>query len=215
MKKGQKASVETRKKIKDNHWSTKMKMWWGYKVSKANLGRKPWHAGQKLPKEMRDKVVKTLVHGWNKGKTGYHIHTEKHKQELREKFTKNNPMSNPASLEKMRQTQLKRLEEFPELHINRVLAKNNRCSKQQMKLFYKLKEKYPDAILNYRLETTEGNCFLDVGIPSLKKGYEYDGTYWHQDKDKDAKRDLSIIGAGWGIVHLKEDTLEDFLCKQE
>lgn len=47
-------------------------------------------------------------------------------------------------------------------------------------VFFYVKQKYPDAINSYT------NCFnngmeLDVFIPSLNVGIEYDGKAWHDD----------------------------------
>jgi len=53
---------------------------------------------------------------------------------------------------------------------------------------------------------------VDFIIPNLKKIVECDGKYWHQDKDKDDKRDkiiLDVLGNGWIIEHLTSDEIYD------
>ena len=47
-------------------------------------------------------------------------------------------------------------------------------------LFYYISKSYPETVNRYRidLERTE----IDVYIPSIKTGVEYDGEYWHKDR---------------------------------
>lgn len=35
-------------------------------------------------------------------------------------------------------------------------------------------------------------------------GFEYDGEYWHRDKEKDLNRDLELKEVNWNIIHIKE-----------
>jgi very-short-patch-repair endonuclease len=52
-------------------------------------------------------------------------------------------------------------------------------------------------------------------IPELMIAFEYDGSYWHQDKEKDEKRQREIEELGWrfirymDVVPLKEQIIED------
>ena len=80
---------------------------------------------------------------------------------------------------------------------------NKYVSKGHRKLFDSLKENYPDAELNYPIKTNETVRFGDIVIPSLKLIYEYDGEYWHQNKDKDASRDKELYVVGWSVIHIK------------
>jgi len=59
---------------------------WKDKLSKANKGNKPWNTGLS-----GDGYTSHLKNGriWNKGIKGYKIHSEEHKEKLREKLTGN------------------------------------------------------------------------------------------------------------------------------
>lgn len=91
---------------------------------------------------------------------------------------------------------------YPERHPNFILAKQGKISKPQIELFNKLKQEFPDAELNYPIITKQRTRFADVGIPSLKIDYEYDGSYWHQNKEKDRIRDEEIKEVGWKIIRI-------------
>lgn len=92
---------------------------------------------------------------------------------------------------------------YPEKHPNRVLSKNGRISKAQRILFYEVKKVFPDAILEHPIKTPNGIRFADVGIPSINVDFEYDGSYWHRNKD-DKKRDLELNSVGWKTYRILE-----------
>lgn len=73
-------------------------------------------------------------------------------------------------------------------------------SKSQVKLFNLTKEFYPDAVLNYPCL----NYSIDISIPNLKIAIEYDGSYYHQDKEKDRERQLEIEQQGWKFIRYKD-----------
>ena len=74
-------------------------------------------------------------------------------------------------------------------------------SKAQLQIFNLLSEKYNYCYLNF----LESNMFLDcmVIIGDLKIDVEYDGWYWHQDKEKDKKRDDILQNKGYKILRIK------------
>jgi very-short-patch-repair endonuclease len=41
--------------------------------------------------------------------------------------------------------------------------------------------------------------FLDFASPHAKVGIECDGKMWHQDRERDARRDSILREAGWSI----------------
>lgn len=47
-----------------------------------------------------------------------------------------------------------------------------------------------------------GNYFLDFGNPSVKVGIECDGALYHQDKERDYKRDKWLFDNGWTIYRI-------------
>lgn len=82
-----------------------------------------------------------------------------------------------------------------------------RPTKPQLKLFEEIKTRYPDnhVELEWRVETKDGYRFIDVAIPSLMLGFEWDepvfhGIYWG-NKEKDLDRHKLIESLGWKLVH--------------
>lgn len=47
-----------------------------------------------------------------------------------------------------------------------------------------------------------GNYFIDFGNPILKLGIECDGAAFHQDKEKDHRRDENLFSKGWQIYRI-------------
>lgn len=81
-----------------------------------------------------------------------------------------------------------------------VCSFNKTPSKPQVELFNLSKGIYEDAVLNYPCL----NYSIDVAIPSLKIAMEYDGSYWHQDKEKDMERQLKIEQQGWQVIRFRD-----------
>jgi len=73
-------------------------------------------------------------------------------------------------------------------------------SKPQMELFNLVKENHPSAILNYQIL----NFSIDIAIPNLKIAVEYDGSYWHQDQEKDDIRQKKIENEGWTFLRYRD-----------
>ena len=65
----------------------------------------------------------------------------------------------------------------------------NTGSAGQRELLELVKSIYPDAISDYRFSRTSKQQ-IDVYIPSLKMGFEYDGIYWHSSANKPDKYHL-------------------------
>ena len=78
-------------------------------------------------------------------------------------------------------------------------------SSQQIQLYEIIKEKYPNAELNYPFST----CSLDifVCVNNIKLDVEYDGSYWHQDKQKDIKRDKFLQSRGFKTLRIRSGRL--------
>ena len=71
-------------------------------------------------------------------------------------------------------------------------------SKPQVKLYELVLSIYPTAILNFPEERL--NKSIDISIPELMIAIEYDGSYWHQDKDYDTKRQTELEKLGWKFI---------------
>jgi very-short-patch-repair endonuclease len=99
---------------------------------------------------------------------------------------------------------------YPEKHPNYKLAlrkKKDGGSKKQYIMYLLFKEKYEDAILEYPIKTKEGMKYADVAIPSIKLVIEYDGEYWHKNREEyDKKRQRVIENEGWKVIRFSNIT---------
>jgi len=82
-----------------------------------------------------------------------------------------------------------------------------RPSKPQLLLFETIKKLYPDEGVEseWRVDTSLGRRHIDVAIPRLLLGWEYDepayhGLYWGS-KEKDLERHNAIEALGWKLIH--------------
>ncbi len=73
-------------------------------------------------------------------------------------------------------------------------------SKPQTEVFRLVKQIFPSAEINYPFL----NKSLDVAIPELKIWFEYDGNYWHPNKEKDLQRQKLIEEQGWKCIRYKD-----------
>lgn len=80
--------------------------------------------------------------------------------------------------------------------------KNGTCktSSQQKYIYHLLKENGYNVELNYPLSNVNLDIALFIG--NTKIDIEYDGTYWHQDKNKDRKRDEFVKSQGWKVFRI-------------
>ena len=69
-------------------------------------------------------------------------------------------------------------------------------SKPQVELFKLVNELCPYPIMNYPCL----NFSIDIAIPKLSIAIEYDGSYWHQDKEYDNIRQLKLEQEGWKFL---------------
>ena len=58
--------------------------------------------------------------------------------------------------------------------------KRNKTSFPEQAIYFYLRKRYPDAIDRYYLPNSRTE--IDIFIPSLNIGVEYDGVYWHKSK---------------------------------
>jgi very-short-patch-repair endonuclease len=75
-----------------------------------------------------------------------------------------------------------------------------RISAPQLELYKLVKKKYPTAILEYPYL----DFCLDIAVPDKKICFEYDSSYWHQDPEKDKKRDKILSQLGWKVIRFRD-----------
>lgn len=117
-----------------------------------------------------------------------------------------NPMKNPEARKK-KSDEVKKFysSEEGKMEIERMKnggasyanSFNKSPSKPQCQLFERVKILYPSAILNYPVM----NYSIDIAIPKLKIAIEFDGYYFHKDREKaDQRRQRRIEREGWGFL---------------
>ena len=76
----------------------------------------------------------------------------------------------------------------------------------ELLIFFNVKKYFPDTI-----KLLQGDCYseeIDVFIPSLKIGIEYDGIYWHKDKLKqDETKGKRLSKYGIKLIRFREKGL--------
>lgn len=75
---------------------------------------------------------------------------------------------------------------------------------QEQAIFYYMKQLFPDTINGYIPNWDGSKAELDVFIPDLNLGIEYDGQRWHQNTKKDKKKTDWVIRNGVQLVRIRE-----------
>lgn len=107
----------------------------------------------------------------------------------------------------------------------------NKISEPQLELYTLLKKRFPDATLELPIGGRKNKIghrirWADIGIPSLKIDFEYDG-YPHDEqlqKWRDTDRDEILLSQGWLTIRVDKELLsfirkvgqisnQDFLVK--
>ena len=87
-----------------------------------------------------------------------------------------------------------------------VCNHQNRSSFPEQSIYYYISKQYPDAVSGYT-EIFPDTMELDIYIPSLKLGIEYDGIAWHQSKaafDREMRKFLTCKEKSIKLIRIKE-----------
>lgn len=84
-----------------------------------------------------------------------------------------------------------------------VCSKERKTSLPEKAVFFYILQYFKDAIDNYK-EGWLGRSEIDIYIPSLKMAIEYDGERWHQDVEKDKKKDSLLKQRDMVVVRFRE-----------
>lgn len=132
---------------------------------------------------------------WNKGVKGYKIHSEIFKENLRKEMIeyRSSKMNTKEHIEKIRQRMLDGGGAY-------AYACRKNPSKPQVELYQLVLNFFPNAIINYIFDK---KC-IDIAVPELMIAIEYDGSFWHQDEEKDIKRQNKLESLGWKFIRYKD-----------
>jgi len=107
---------------------------------------------------------------------------------------------------------------------NRKLAQNKYSTFIEKKMEWLLKQKKINYIHAYpfKRDTQRNNgdprlYFIDFVLSDYKIAIECDGWYWHQDKEKDLKRQKEIENKGFTVLRFTDDEIKNHLdlCSKE
>ncbi len=89
-------------------------------------------------------------------------------------------------------------------------TKGLRVSIQETTLYYYIRKYFEDAIQSYSNRNI-GITELDIYIPSLSVGIEYDGTRWHEDIEHDKKKDIMCQNNNINLIRVREPKCPEYI----
>lgn len=163
--------------------------------------------GKNHTKEYRKSMIGNQRGKGNKGSRDYKCTDGERKARSKRMSGKNNPMYGKGHLitgtnnpmyrgsrpDEWRKIQSKFMLAGGAAHANSFITSP---SQPQVQLYELVKLLYPDAILNH----SSLNYSIDIAIPEQMIAIEYDGSYWHQDKKADNRRQKQLEAIGWKFL---------------
>lgn len=166
-------------------------------------------------KEVKNKIVQTNIEKYGVGCVLKNTKIrEQVKQTNLEKYGAENPFGANEIKNKIKETLLDRYgvdhpSKSKEIRTraNQTMVENGTVptSKPQLELYEMVKNIYPNAILNYPLSSLSLDIYISVGGVGID--IEYDGWYYHQNKQRDLKRDMYIRSNGIKIIRIRSGGL--------
>ena len=174
------------------------------RLSESGKGRVPWNKGISQTEETKQKISNYFkIHG-----NPFKKHTDEAKEKLKAKWTDERRNNVRIQMKNWRSKYIKSFateqsySEWKKIMSNGQAAYMNSFiknpSKPQVELYNLVLLIYPNAILTF-FETRVNRC-IDIVIPEHMIAIEYDGSYWHQDKEADLKRQNILESLGWKFV---------------
>jgi len=121
--------------------------------------------------------------------------TKKKMSEARKKFF----VYNPSMRDNIRKHVRNRMIEWQASYMNGFITNP---SKPQVELFELVKQIDIYPVLNFVVK--ECNKCIDIALPTRMIAIEYDGSYWHQDEEKDKQRQKQIESLGWRFIRFRD-----------
>lgn len=89
-------------------------------------------------------------------------------------------------------------------------SKGLRVSVQETTLYYYIHKYFQDAIQSYH-DRSIGITELDIYIPSISVGIEYDGTRWHSDTAHDRRKDCACSNNNISLIRVREPKCSEYV----
>ena len=167
-------------------------------------------------KEIQEKIKETILKKYGCENIGQsNVIKEKRENTCLERYGVKHPLQHKEFLEKAQKTTFDRFgvisaAQNPEIRkkMTQTLLKNGNApvSKQQQEIFEKCKEEFADC--EVFLNRPCSALLLDVVIKTPQGqlyDIEYDGIYWHQDSQKDRRRDEIVKKFGYKIIRIRAE----------
>ena len=135
----------------------------------------------------------------NKNSLGFH-HSEDTRKKMSLNHRKYQSIESRKKISEAKKRDIKNIEMLRNMTIKKP-------TKPQLKLFETIKTRFPDkeVVMEQIVKTPVGHKFIDVAIPDLKLGFEWDEPTYHGifrgSKEKDAERHRLIEAEGWQLTH--------------
>ena len=85
--------------------------------------------------------------------------------------------------------------------------KSNKTSIKEKTVYYYLKKYFNDTVENYSDKSLMGKE-IDIFIPSMKVGVEYDGQFYHQNYERDIKKNILCKNLNIKLYRIRESKLD-------
>jgi len=204
--KGRIVTVETKEKIKESMKRKKETGWINHpestkiKMSEKLKGRKISNETTKKRLESRKgyrhtEETKEKIRLSNIGNIKHTIESKRTLSERNKKLWKDSSSYFRSEENRKRQSDMMK-NGFAAYMCSKIRSP----SKPQIQLYEISKELFPSSILQYKIN----NFCVDIAIPDMKIILEYDCWYWHQDEEKDLKRQKEIESLGWKFIRFRD-----------
>lgn len=90
-----------------------------------------------------------------------------------------------------------------------ICAMEKHTSFPEKAIYYYLKQCIDETKENYR-DAGLGSKEIDIYIPSIKLGIEYDGVAWHKDYARDLAKDNECSRLGISLIRIREKGCKDY-----
>lgn len=89
-----------------------------------------------------------------------------------------------------------------------VCSQDLRISFPEKVLFFYIRQAFPDAVENYKASWL-GKKELDIYIPSIRTGVEFDGVFYHKRTERDIEKDNLCNKQGVTLIRIREKGLDN------